>query len=240
MRSLITLENAVVILLLAMMAIPAFATDIVLKPYQASYAVYRGGLNVANSELSLEQSGRYWRWRQSSKAKGVYALFSNKTLYSETTILRYNDRYKIHNVLFTEEGDDDGYENARFSWDSHTVDIQYKKKRYIETLPEDIYDSHSIHLLSASMLIDNLQALEFTLYRKGKLQKSYLKQSAKSKLEINQKVFDVLVFEQTTAGSSAIMKYYYKPQEPLLPIKIERIKPNKKTTIMLLQSVEWR
>jgi hypothetical protein len=234
------MRSLIIIFLVALLATPAVAMDIILKPYQASYAVYRGSLNVANSELSLEQSGSYWRWRQTSKAKGVYALFSDKTLYSETTLLRYNNQYMIHNILLTEEGDDDGYENARFNWDNQKVDIQYKNKRYIETLAEDIYDFHSIHLLSAHMLKQNLQRFEFNQYSKGKLIKSYLKKLPKSKLEINQKSFEVLVFEQTTEGSSAKMKYYYEPEEPLLPIKIERIKPEKKTTIMLLQSVEWR
>lgn len=230
----------IITLLIAIQVLPVVAEDIFLTPYQANYAVYRGGIYVANSELSLEQSGSYWRWRQTSKAKGVYALFSNNTLYSETTLLRHNEQYKIHNILLTEEGDDDTYENARFNWDNQKIDIQHKNKRYIETLPQAIYDSHSIHLLSAHMLKKNLQKIEFTLYRRGKLHKSYLKRIGKSRLEINQNSVDVLIFEQTTESSGAIMKYFYNPEKPLLPIKIERIKSNKKTTIMLLKSAEWR
>ena len=232
------MPNLLIIIFAALLATPAI--DIELKPYQASYAVYRGGLNVANSELSLEQSGQYWRWRQTSKAKGIYALFSNKSLYSETTLLLYDKQYRIHNILLTEEGGDEGYENARFSWHDQKIDIQYKNKRYIETIPEEIYDSHSIHLLSAQMLKQNLQTSEFSLYRKGRLNKSYLNRIGESTLEINQESIEVLVFEQSTDGSSAIMKYYYAADNPLLPIKIERIKPEKKTTIMLLQSVDWR
>ncbi len=234
------MPRLIIIILLALLATPAFATDIELKPYQASYAVYRGGLNVAISELSLEQSGQYWRWRQTSKARGVYALFSNKTLYSETTLLLYDKQYRIHNILLTEEGADEGYENARFNWNNQKIDIQYKNKRYIETIPTEIYDSHSIHLLSAQMLKQNLQTSEFSLYRKGRLNKSYLNRIGESTLEINQESIEVLVFEQSSDGSSAIMKYYYAADNPLLPIKIERIKPKKKTTTMLLQSVEWR
>jgi len=234
------MPRIIIIILLALLAIPVFAIDIELNPYQASYAVYRGGLNVAISELSLEQSGQYWRWRQTSKAIGVYALFSNKTLYRETTLLLYDKQYRIHNILLTEEGDDGGYENARFSWHDQKIDIQYKNQRYIETMPAEIYDSHSIHLLSAQMLKQHLQTSEFSLYNKGKIKKSYLNLIGESTLEINQKSIEVLVFEQSSEGSSAIVRFYYAAENPLLPLKIERIKPKKKTIIMLLQSVEWR
>ncbi len=131
------MHGLITFLLTMFLTTTVVATDIPLTPYQASYALYRGGINVAISKLSLEQSGRYWRWRQISKPKGIYALFSNNSLYSETTLLRLDDRYKIHNILVTDEGDDDRYENARFNWDNKNVDIQHKNKRYLETLPDE-------------------------------------------------------------------------------------------------------
>lgn len=234
MRRLITL------LLAMLLSTLAVATDFPLTSYQASYTLYRGSLNVANSELSLELSGRYWRWRQISKPRGVYALFSNNNLYSETTLLRLDDQYKIHNILVTDVGDDDRYENSRFNWDSKKVDIQYKKKRYQETLAGEVFDSHSIHLLTAHMLKQQLQKSDFYFYRKGKLTKSHLKQAGKTTLEINNKPIDAIIFEQTIEGLNSKMKFYYDPVRPLLPIKIERTRPGKKTTIMLLQKVEWR
>ena len=202
--------------------------------------LYRGSLNVARSELSLEQSGRYWRWRQTSKAKGIYSLLSNKILYAETTLLRLKDRYKIHNILFTDDGDGDRFENARFDWNKQQIDIQYKNKRYVETVPGEIYDALSIHLLTAQMLQQNLQQSEFYFYRRGALRKSRLKRTGKSTLEVNNKPIEVLVFEQTSESTGSKLKFFYDPDKPLLPIKIERTKPGKKTTIMMLKSVEWR
>ena len=234
MRRLITL------LLAMFLSTLAVATDFPLTSYQASYTLYRGSLNVANSELSLEQSGRYWRWRQISAPKGVYALFSNRNLYSETTLLRLDDQYKIHNILVTDEGDADRYENARFDWDNKKIDIQYKNKRYLQTLAGEVFDSHSIHLLTAHMLKQHLQKSDFYFYRRGKLTKSHLKQAGKTTLEINNKPIDAIIFEQTIDGLNSKIKFYYDPVRPLLPIKIERTKPEKKTTIMLLQKVEWR
>jgi hypothetical protein len=234
------MHRLIIFFLTIFLAAPGLAADIALTPYQASYALYRGGLNVASSELSLEQSGRYWRWRQTSKPKGIYALFSNINLYAETTLLRLDDEYKIHNILLSDEGDDQRYENARFNWSNQHIDIQYKNKRYLETIPGKIYDSHSIHLLTAHMLKQNIEETDFNYYRRGELAKSHLIRTGKSTLEIDRKMIEVMVFEQTTEGSRSKMKYFYDPEKPLLPIKIERTKPEKKTTIMLLRSVEWR
>ena len=234
------MHRLIIFFLTMFLAAPGLAADIALTSYQASYALYRGGLNVASSELSLEQTGRYWRWRQTSKPKGIYALFSNNNLYAETTLLRHDDQYKIHNILLSDEGDDKRYENARFDWNNQQIEVQYKGKRYFETTSGEVYDSHSIHLLTAHMLKQKIQESDFYYYRRGKLAKSHLKRIGKSTLEINQKQINVLIFEQTTQGSRATLKYFYNPDKPLLPIKVERTKPGKKTTIMLLRSVEWR
>jgi len=225
---------------LLLLATPGVAIDIPLTAYQASYALYRGDLNVANSAISLERSDHYWRWRQTSKAKGIYALFSNKTLYTETTLLRLDDQYKIHNILLRDEGKDERYENARFDWSSRQVDIQYKNKRYQKILEDQVRDSRSIHLLAAQMLKHNLQEAEFYFYGKGKLAKSQLKQTGKTTLEISNKTINVSIFEQTTEGSSSKINFFYDPDRPLLPIKIVKTRPGKKPTTMLLQSVGWR
>ena len=229
----------IIALLILLLATPGVAGDVLLKPYQASYALYRGNLNVASSNFSLKKSGHLWRWQQTSRPIGIYALFSDNNLYSETTLLLLDNKYKIHNILLKDEGDDDRYENAQFNWNNQEIDIEYKNKKRIETLKGEVYDSHSIHLLAARMLKQDLQESVYYFYRRGRLAKSHLKQSGKSKLEVNKKLIEVSIFEQTTEGSSSIMKYFYAPDKPLLPIKIERTKPEKKTTTMLLQSVEW-
>ena len=234
------MTRSITLLLAIFLATPAIAEEFSLTPYQASYTLYRGSLSVANSKISLERSGRYWRWRQTSKPRGIYSLFSNKILYAETTLSGSDNRYRIHNILFTYDGDGDRFENARFNWNNRQIDIQYKNKRYVETVPGDVYDSHSIHLLTARMLKQNLQESEFFFYRRGKLAKSRLKRIGKSTLIIINKPVEVLVFEQTSEGSGSKLLYFYVPEKPLLPVKIVRTKPEKKTTVMVLQSVEWR
>lgn len=221
------------------LATPGVAVDVYLKPYQASYALYRGDFNVAKSQISLDKSDHYWRWSQSSKPIGIYSLFSDNDLYAETDLFLVDKQYKISKILLKDEGDKSRYENARFNWNNQQVDIEYKDKKHVEIIRRSIYDSLSIHLLTAQMLKHNLQESVFDFYHRGRLMKSHLKRSGKSKLEINKKLVDVFIFEQSSVGSSSKIKFYYDPDRPLLPIKIERTKPGKKSTTMLLQSVKW-
>ncbi|MCH8178091.1 MAG: DUF3108 domain-containing protein [Proteobacteria bacterium] len=215
------------------------AEEIVITPYQASYKLYKSGMQVAKSSLSLEQSGRFWRWRLSSRPKGVYRLFSDKKPYSETTFSLLDSQYRIHHILLADEGDDERYESARFNWNSRQLDIQRKGKRRIENLPDQVYDFHTIHLLIARMMKDGTQQMKFNFYLKGKVLDAKLAWAGKTMLEINDLKIEVSVFHQTIDGQKTNSKYYYGPDSRLLPLKIENINSKGKTTVMILKQVAW-
>lgn len=215
------------------------AEEVAITPYQASYKFYKNGLQIAKSNLSLEQSGRFWRWRLSSSPNGVYKLFTDKNPYSETTFSLLDGRYRIHNILLADEGDDKRYETARFNWNSHQVDIQRKGKRHIENLPDQVYDFHTIHLLIARMMKDGTQQVKFKFYRKGEVLDAKLVQAGKDMLEIDDLKIGTSVFHQTIDDQKTSSKYYYGPDNRLLPLKIESINSKGKTSIMILNQVVW-
>ena len=218
---------------------PGLAEEVAIKPYQASYKLYKSGLQVAISSLSLEQSGRFWRWRLSSRPKGVYRLFSDKKPYSETTFSLLDSQYRIHHILLADEGDDERYESARFDWNSRQLDIQRKGERRIENLPDQVYDFHTIHLLIARMMKDATQQIEFNFYLKGEVLNAKLTRAGKTMLEYNDLKIEASVFHQTIDGQKTNSKYYYGPDSRLLPLKIENINSKGKTSIMILNQVVW-
>ncbi|MFV2033065.1 MAG: DUF3108 domain-containing protein [Gammaproteobacteria bacterium] len=218
-------------------ATPALADEVPITPYQASYKLYKGGIQVAKSSLLLEQSGRFWRWRLSTRPKGIYNLFSNKKPYSETTFSLLDGQYRIHNILLADEADDARYETARFNWDSRQVDIQRKGKRRIEDLPAQVYDFHTIHLLTAQMMKDGTQQMEINFYLKGEVLDAMITQTGKVTLEINGSKIETSVFQQTISGRKISSKYYYGPDSRLVPVKIEHTNSKGKTAIMLLNQV---
>ncbi len=218
---------------------PALAEVFTITPYQASYKLYRSGLQVAESSLSLKQSGRFWRWRLSSRPTGVFKLISKKEPYSETTFSLLDNQYRINSILLADERDDKRYEIARFNWNSRQLDILRKGERSIENLPDQVYDFQTIPLLIAQMTKDGAQQMAFSFYLKGQVVDAKLERVGKSKLKIRDLNIEVSVFRQSISGQKTTSKYYYGPDSRLLPLKIENINSKGKTSIMILDQVVW-
>lgn len=218
---------------------PGLAVELSITPYQASYKFYKSGFQIARSSLSLEQSGRFWRWRLSSKPRGVYKLFTDKKPYSETTFSLLDNRYRIHNILLADEGDDELYETARFDWNSRKLDIQRKGKRRILDLPEQVFDFLTLPLLTAQMMEQGARQAKFNFYLKGEVFESKIVEIDKTTLDIDGKKIVASVYHQTIVGQTTNTKYFFGPDNGLLPLKIENINSKGKTSIMILNQVIW-
>ncbi len=218
---------------------PGLTNELSITAYQASYKLYKNGMQIAKSSLALEQSGRFWRWRLTSKPRGVYKFFSNRKPYSETTFSLLDNRYRIHNILLADEGNDKRYETARFNWNSRQVDIQRKGKRRVLSLPEQVYDFLTIHLLIAQMVEQGTRQIEFNYYLKGEVLESKLALGEKTMLDIDDKTIEASVYHQTIVGHKTSSKFFIDSSNRLLPLKIENINSKGKTSILILDRVVW-
>jgi hypothetical protein len=215
------------------------ADELTLQAFDANYSLHIAGLHVGYSTLSLSQSGNLWRWQTSSEPRGVYSLLTNKKPYSETRFLLDNSRHLIQNLLISDEGDKNLYETAHFNWQKNQAKVLRKKVTSTASLSGDVYDYHSINWLVANMMKTEKTKLEVSFYMKGAIVKSVVKRIDDKNIEVAGQKVSAWVYEQTTANSSSKLQYYFNPAKPLLPLKIEKIKPGKKTAILLLKSATW-
>jgi|TARA_B110000211_G_C14036839_1_gene534964 hypothetical protein len=218
---------------------PSIANEFALRAFDANYSLHIAGLHVGYSTLSLSQSGNLWRWQTSSEPRGVYSLLTNKKPYSETRFLFDNGRYLIQNLLISDEGDKNLYETAHFNWQKSQAKILRKRVTSTASLSGDVYDYHSINWLVANMMKTEKNKLKVNFYVKGAIVKSIVKRIDDKNIEVAGQKVSAWVYEQTTANSSSKLQYYFNPAKPLLPLKIEKIKPGKKTAILLLKSATW-
>jgi hypothetical protein len=218
---------------------PGIADELKLRAFDASYSLYIAGLHVGYTQLSLSQSGDLWRWQTSSKPRGVYSLLSNKKPYSETRFSLSEGRYLIQNILISDEGDNNLYETAHFNWPNKQAKILRKKVTRSASISDDVYDYHSINWLVANMMKTEKTELEVDFYVKGEVVKSIVKRIDNQNIEAAGQKVSAWVYQQKTANSSSTLNYYFDPVKPLLPIKIEKLKPGKKTSILLLKSATW-
>lgn len=218
---------------------PGIADELKLHPFDANYSLHIAGMHVGYSKLSLSQSGDLWRWQTSSKTRGVYSLLSNKKPYSETRFSLNAGRHLIQSILISDEGDKNLYETAHFDWQEKKVGILRKKVASSVTLSGDVYDYHSINWLVANMMETEKIELEIDFYLKGEVVKSIVKRIDNQNIDTAGEKVSAWVYEQTTVNSSSKFQYYFNPAKPLVPLKIEKLKPGKKAAVLLLKSVTW-
>ena len=217
----------------------SIAEGLKLRSFDANFSLHIAKLHVADSKLSLSQIGDLWRWQTSTKPRGVYSLLSNKKPYSETKFSLDDGRHLIQNILISDENDKNLYEKTDFNWQIKQAETLREKLIHKTTLDGDVYDYHSINWLIANMIKTEKMELEVDFYLKGMIVKSVVKKIHNQNIEAAGQTLSAWVYEQTTVNSSSKFRYYFNPKIPLIPLKIEKLKPGKKTATLLLESVNW-
>jgi hypothetical protein len=199
-------------------------------------------MHFGTAELSLAPFESHWRWRLTTEARGIYALLYSKKPYTETVFSLDQGVLHLQSIVLSDANDEDteDYESASFDWTNGKVKALRKGKQIGLALSADVYDYQSIHLLAASMRMQQLQQATVSFFRKGKLTDSKLVYQGQTSVEIQGKLIAARVFEQTIDGSTTKTKYYYDAQNPLLPLLVETRKKDDSPTILRLRKVEWR
>jgi len=228
------------LLLAYCLSLPAFAEEVPLRAFTASYSLHKGNMHIGAVELSLEPFEQLWRWRLSTRARGIYAMLIHKKPYSETTFSHDKDDVRLQQIVISDEKDDEEYESANFDWEARRMKVLRKGKRGKVALVAEVYDYLSIHLLAAAMQQHQRDEETVDFYRKGKLVKSTLVYLGDEMVNIWGKQFEARVYQQTTEGSRTVIRYFYDANHPLLPLLIENRKGDDSPGILRLREVNWR
>jgi hypothetical protein len=219
---------------------PSMAEGLRLQAFDANYSLHVAGLHIGDSKLSLSQSGDLWRWQSISEPRGFYSLLTQKKPYSETRFSLNTGRHLIQNILRSDEGDKDTYETAHFNWQSKQAKILRQKAINTASLSGDVYDYHSINWLVSNMMNAQKTELEVDFYLDGEVVKSIVKRIDNQSIDMAGQKVSAWVYEQRTSNSNSKLQYSFNPAKPLVPLKIEKLKPGEKNGILLLESVIWR
>lgn len=230
---------ALSLLIVALAPAPAVTSELSLRAFTASYSLYEGGMHIANAELSLRRQGEFWHWRMLTTARGVYSWFTDKRPYSETIFSNNDDEIRLQQIVITDGSNKKRDESARFDWENGKIDVMRKGKQKQLNLSAEVYDYQSIHLLAAAMSRQQIKKKTIDFYRNGKLVKSRFLYGGKGKVAINGKGIGANIYEQIMTRSDSKMKYYYDAENPMLPLRIEKLKAGESPTILTLQQVDW-
>jgi hypothetical protein len=211
------LAQSLMLGLMLSLGVTARAAEVPLRAFTATYDLTAKGMNLGTTKLSLEPIKDLWRWRLTTKARGIYSVFIRKKPYTETTFSHNQDEIRLQQIKIADENDKDTYESASFDWNGGQIQVTRKGKHSSVALTTEVYDYQSIHLLAASMQLQDLENATVSFYRKGKLAKSSLIFRGEGSVKIDGKDIDARIYEHTIVGSKTRLKYYYDPKNPLLP-----------------------
>ena len=217
----------------------AIAAEVPLQAFSASYELRQGSRHFANAELRLEPVDGGWRWRMSTRARGIYSLFVDRQPRAETRFARDAGGFRLQQILIADEKRSGRRETARFDWRLGRVSIVRRGKARELPLEIDVYDYQSVHLLAASMLHRRQTEATIDFYHKGRLRRSRLAYVGDEPVVISGEPRTARVFEQSSSRSNSRIRYYYDAERPLLPLRIERFEAGESPSIMSLERVRW-
>jgi hypothetical protein len=228
------------LLALCLCATTAQAAEVPLRAFSASYDLTADGLSLGTAELSLEPYGKLWRWRLTTRARGIYSLFIRDKPYSETTFTQDMDGVRLQQIVIADENDKDDIETASFDWEHGQLQVLRKGRRHKLALGKGVYDLQSIHVLAADMQLTQRDNSTVQFYRKGKLVKSRLAYLGEGSIDVDGEETVARIYEHTVSGSKEKLKYYYDERNPLLPVLIESSKSGDSPSTLKLRKVDWR
>lgn len=207
------------------------ARALTLSPFNVSYHVYRGDIHVANSRFSLKKQQSEWVWHMKTKPRGIYSWLTRKKPFAETRMQQIDQNIQL---LLESTGDYPKKPAKRNTWFDHVNNKIYSmngNKISQLSLPENVYNYHSIHLLHPVMLEQDRLQIDVNFYKRGKLLKSTLKLEKQVELDSKSDTMIVDKITHTFSDSNKKLIYYYQG-ETLAPLKIEHIKPGKDKSVM--------
>lgn len=228
------------LLLALLLFASAVRGEVPLRAFTATYDLQQGSLSLGTATLSLEPMKNSWRWRLTTRARGIYAMFIRKKPYSETTFSQQPGNVRLLHIKVADDKDDSRAESASFDWKRRQLNVVRKGKTSQLALNSNVHDYQSIHLLAADMQLRRRQVSDMKFYRKGKLIDSRLTYLGEKSVEIEGKEFNAHLYQQTFNRSDTRIDYFYDARNPLLPLLIERRESGEKPSTLRLSRVDWR
>jgi len=214
------------------------AGEVPLRSFAAVYEVVIDERRIGISELKLEAQGNQWRFSSIAKAEGIYALLSDRQPTTRTRFSSGAGGIRLAEILIGDVGDAPASETARFDWSRGRLEISRRNRDRRLRLDAEVYDFLTIHVLAADLMLSDRDEASVRFYRKGRLVESRLVYLGEQPLGIDRHEATARVFEQTIAGNSARLRYYYAADNPLVPLRIEKHDDDDRT-VMSLTHVEW-
>jgi hypothetical protein len=217
-----------------------------LKPFQASYAWFWHGMNVAVSTLKLEQTARApdagagdtWIYASKSDPRGIGRMFSERP--TQQSILRVTEsgvrplHYKADDGTSSTKRDAD----VQFDWEHNRVTGVYEGVQVDMPLQPGIQDDLSVQIALMVELLAGRTPDQFLLLDKNSVREYRYTREGEESLSTPLGQLDTVIYRSQKKGSPRVTRFWCAPSRGYIPLRVEQKKGDEVQWTMQVQSAK--
>jgi hypothetical protein len=213
-KQLLTLFSA------SLLSLSAYALP---DAFKANYVVSKGGLTLAEMNVSLSYSNGMYRYYKTSNSRGLVSVFSGDKIVENVVGKYQGEKLLPSNYIYHHTSKrKDRKDQFQFIGNSQ-VRGTYKDRAYNFTVPTDTLDRASLELAMARDLQAKDPSLVYSVVEKGKQKDYVVKRLGKETITIGGKSYhtEKLTIERDTSERKTI--FWLAEEVDYMPVKIEHI-----------------
>jgi hypothetical protein len=212
-----------------------------LKPFEASYAWFWHGMNVAVSTLKLEQQARAentWVYSSKSDPRGIGRMFSERP--TQQSIMRITEadvrplHYKADDGTSATKRDAD----VQFDWDHNRVTGTYEGVTVDMPLRPGIQDDLSVQIALMVELLAGRTPDQFLMIDKNSVREYRYTREGEESLSTPLGKLDTVIYRSQKTGSPRVTRFWCAPSRGYMPIRVEQKKGDEVQWTMQVQTVK--
>jgi len=209
-----------------------------LKPFEASYAWFWNGMNVAVSTLKLEQQQDTWVYASKSEPRGIGRVFSERPRQEST--LRVTEagvrplHYKADDGTSSTKRDAD----VQFDWDHNRVTGVYEGVKVDMPLQPGIQDDLSVQIALMVELLAGRTPDQFLMIDKNSVREYRYTREGEESLSTPLGKLDTVIYRSQKKGSPRVTRFWCAPSRGYIPLRVEQKKGDEVQWTMQVQSAK--
>jgi hypothetical protein len=209
-----------------------------LKPFEASYAWFWHGMNVAVSKLKLEQQQDTWVYASKSDPRGIGRMFSERPTQQST--MRVTEagvrplHYKADDGTSSTKRDAD----VQFDWENNRVTGIYEGVKVDMPLQPGIQDDLSVQIALMVELLAGRTPDQFLLLDKNSVREYRYTREGEESLSTPLGQLDTVIYRSQKKGSPRVTRFWCAPSRGYIPLRVEQKKGDEVQWTMQVQSAK--
>jgi hypothetical protein len=209
-----------------------------LKPFEASYAWFWHGMNVAVSTLKLEQQQDTWVYASKSDPRGIGRMFSERPIQQSIMKVTPTDVRPLH--YKADDGTSSGKRDAdvQFDWEHNRVTGIYEGATVDMPLQPGTQDDLSVQIALMVKLLAGRTPDQFLMIDKNSVREYRYTREGEESLSTPLGKLDTVIYRSQKTGSPRITRFWCAPSRGYIPLRVEQKKGDDVQWTMQVQSAK--